>query len=170
MSILDSSLALEALGGEGVELRARKRFPEALEGDLHDAGLLVQKLVENERPASIFIEERWSIVACFMGFNPGKPMTDRGFEPTRPPNGFEEDPVAFTNNAINLAIDLTLRPLHDVVTRVCANILLKTRGRENWRVKTETGGDWYYPAENDIARVRRMLEVVTTIPREEIQV
>ncbi len=172
MSILDWSLVSEALDEMSVEHAVRKRYPQVLDGDLRDVKLLIELLIGNERPAWAGGRQDtlYDLVASFMGFDTSRMVTDPSFAPSRPPNGFEENPVAFTRNAIHLAIDLSLRNMHDVVARACANILLKTRGRENWRVKTKSGGDWYYPAESDIARVRRMLEIVTAIPREEILV
>jgi hypothetical protein len=172
MSILDRNLVSEALGEKSITQVARQRHPQALSGDLHDIVLLADVLVHNEAPKWPGSQQDtlYGIVAAFMGFDTSRSMTDPGFAPPRPPNGFEENPVAFTRNAIHLAIDLHMRNMHDVVARVCANILLKTRGRENWRVKTKSGGDWYYPAESDIARARRMLEIATSIPREEIVV
>lgn len=119
--------------------------------------------LQTHRSAAAF-----NIVAAYMGYDPSREHMS-GFEPTRPPNGYEDDPLAFTRSAIFLAIDLVVHPLglQHVVNRAVADMLLATRGRENWRVKT-SGGDWYYPAENDIARARRMLECASGIARGEL--
>lgn len=167
-TVLDPALVCQSLGilntseiPKAVIQRARKRYPREQEYvTVSESAAQLTRPVAERKISWLPI----LVIECWMGFDPSR-EPGRGYEPCYPPEGYSDNPLGYTSDTIDRLIDLACHPDGPgcVAARMISDILLATRKTIRTRVK-KNADVTYYPAESDIARARRIADLIA-IPK-----